>query len=195
MSSALYLFTLTFEVHVRNWPGEGTWFFNPFAWQFLLVLGFAAAVLARGSAHFRAVAERLIPLGALIVALGCASVLFGITPDPYEVPEPRLLFLLEKSFLSPARLVEFLALALAFHTAFPIVSRMLGKLVGPISQLGRNSLEVFAVGSIMALLAQIVRATLQPNIFLDAALVTSGILVMVFTAWLSEWRSRYPRSS
>jgi hypothetical protein len=33
----------------------------------------------------------------------------GPQADPYSVPEPRLLFLLDKSFLSPARLLEFLA--------------------------------------------------------------------------------------
>jgi len=131
---------------------------------------------------------------AAIPALGFASVWLNVRPDPYGVPEPRLLFLLDKSFLSPARLMEFLALVLAFHGAYPHLDRRLGKLVRPLAQLGRNSLEVFAVGSVLALLAQLVRATLQPNVALDTFLVGSGILALVFTAWFSEWRSRSPKS-
>jgi hypothetical protein len=194
LSAGVYGLALTFEINLPNWPGEGEWFFNPLAWQFLLVLGFVASVRARDSDAFRAWAKRLVPLGAMIVALGFASVWLNVRPDPYGVPEPRLLFLLDKSFLSPARLMEFLALVLAFHGAYPHLDRRLGKLVRPLAQLGRNSLEVFAVGSVLALLAQLVRATLQPNVALDTFLVGSGILALVFTAWFSEWRSRSPKS-
>jgi hypothetical protein len=194
LSATVYGLALTFEINLPNWPGEGNWFFNPLAWQFLLVLGFLAASWARDSDAFRAWARRLIPLGAVVVALGCVSVLLNLRPDPYSVPEPRLLFLLDKSFLSPARLVESLALVLAFHRAYPLLGRLLGSLVRPIAQLGRNSLEVFAVGSVLSLVAQLVRATLQPNLGLDVFLVGSGIMALVFTAWFSEWRSRSPKS-
>jgi hypothetical protein len=119
--------------------------------------------------------------------------MWDLKPDPYSVPEPRLLFLLDKSFLSPARLLEFLALVLAFHRVYPLVERVLGRLVRPIAQLGRNSLEVFAVGSVLSLVAQLVRATVQPNVALDTFLIGSGILALVFTAWFSEWRSRSPK--
>jgi hypothetical protein len=194
LSASIYTAALIFEANFLNWPGDGHWFFNPLAWQFLLVLGFVTSVWARTSIVFRHWATRLIPLGALIVALGWASVLWDIKPDPYRVPEPRLLFLLDKSFLSPARLLEFVGLVLAFHQAYPVIERVLGRLVRPIAQLGRNSLEVFAVGSVLSLLGQLVRATVQPNLALDTFLVGSGIVALVFTAWFSEWRSRSPKS-
>jgi hypothetical protein len=191
-SAALYLMTLVFEVTIPSWPGDGSWFFNPLAWQFLFVLGYLTCIWARESEPFRTRAAVLMPLGGAIAALGLVSVLWGIRPDPYGVPEPRLMFVLEKSFLSPLRLIEFLAVVLVFHRAYPLVERVLGRLVSPISRLGRHSLEVFAVGSVLSLAAQLVRATVQPNLFLDALLVSSGILAMVFTAWFSEWRSRLP---
>jgi hypothetical protein len=122
-------------------------------------------------------------------------VFWDIKPDPYKVPEPRLLFLFEKSFLSPARLIEFMAVVVAFHRLYPFVERLIGRLVRPVSQLGRNSLEVFAVGSLLSLAAQLVRAAVPPFFVLDLCLVGSGLLFLVFTAWFSEWRSRSPKPS
>ncbi len=193
-SATLYGAALVFEINVPNWPGEGDWFFNPLAWQLLLVLGFVTCVWAHAGSELIRWARRLMPVAALVVVLGWASVMWDLKPDPYSVPEPRLLFLLDKSFLSPARLLEFIALVVAFHRAYPLVIRAIGRLVRPISQLGRNSLEVFAVGSVLSLLGQLVRATVQPNLALDTFLVCSSILVLVFTAWFSEWRSRSPKS-
>jgi hypothetical protein len=195
LSAAVYLTAVVFELNVPNWPGEGHWFFNPLAWQLLFALGFLGAVWSRESEGFRVWAWRLLPLGAAGVAVGFVCVLLDIKPDPYAVPEPRLLFLLEKSFLSPARLVEFLAVVLAFHRAYTFVQRVLGRIVRPVSQLGRNSLEVFAVGSILSLMAQLVRAAIQPSVFLDAFLILSGIMALIFTAWFTEWRTRFPRPS
>jgi hypothetical protein len=64
-----------------------------------------------------------------------------------------------------------------------------------LSALGRNSLAVFSIGSIIALGAQLIRAALPRSILLDFFLVLSGILLLWFTAWFVEWRSRSPRPS
>src|SRR5690349_13843557 len=40
LSIAIWAESLAFEINLPTWPVEGTWFFNPFAWQLLLVLGF-----------------------------------------------------------------------------------------------------------------------------------------------------------
>ena len=193
LSAGVYLLCLGFEVNLPNWPGDGHWFFNPLAWQFLFALGFLASVWSRESEAFRNWSRRLLPLGILGAALGHLSVMLGLGPDPYNVFEPRLFFLFEKSFLSPARLLEFMAVVVAFHRLYPLIEHAVGWLVRPMSQLGRNSLEVFAVGSILALAAQLVRATVAPNVILDVALIGSGILALLFTAWFSEWRARSPR--
>ena len=140
-------------------------------------------------------ARRLIALGWVGVALGLAVAVGGIRIDPYAVPEPRLWFMLDKQNLSPGRVLNFLALVLAFHTAFGLVVRQLPSLARPLSALGRNSLSVFTVGSVAALAAQLVRASLPRSIVLDIILVGSGILLLAFTAWFVEWRSRSPRPS
>ena len=43
-----------FSINLPTWPSDGAWFFNPLAWQLLLVLGFIGAELARDSEAFGA---------------------------------------------------------------------------------------------------------------------------------------------
>ena len=42
-SIAIYLIALVFNVNVPTWPVEGRWYFNPFSWQLIFVLGFELA--------------------------------------------------------------------------------------------------------------------------------------------------------
>ena len=70
LSFAVYLTTLVFELNLPTWPVEGAWFFNPLAWQLLLVLGFLGCEWSRDSETFNRWAARLMPLGLIGVAVG-----------------------------------------------------------------------------------------------------------------------------
>ena len=192
-SFTLYTVALAFEWNLPSWPESGRWFFNPLAWQFLLTLGFVGSLMARDSERFRAVARRFQPLGVLGVLVGVALSVGQIRPDPLGVPEPRLFFLLDKTYVSPLRLLDFLAIVIAFQGAFPLVLRWLPWLAPPLSALGRNSLAVFSIGSVVALAIQLVRASIARSIMFDFVLIGSGILMLLFTAWFVEWRTRSSR--
>ncbi len=194
-SVTLYAVSLVFEIDIPSWPQEGYWFFNPFCWQLLLVLGFVACEWSRDHARFRTLAARLLLLGVVGVALGVVLAVTNWRPDPLRVPEPRMLFTFDKSYLSPARLLHFLCILIAFQAVFPVLRRRLPRLAELLSSLGRNSLAVFCTGSVVALAAQFVRFRTGGGIFIDAFVVCSGFLSLVFTAWFVEWRSRSPRSS
>ncbi|MGB7258370.1 MAG: OpgC domain-containing protein, partial [Pseudolabrys sp.] len=56
--------------------------------------------------------------------------------------------------------------------------------------LGRNSLYVFCVGSLLSLMAQIVRFNLRGTVGIDTAVVVLGIVIMALTAWIAESRQR-----
>lgn len=73
------------------------------------------------------------------------------------MPEPRLLFIFDKSYLSPARLIHFLGVMLAFQTVFGLIQPRARWLVRQLAGLGRNSLAVFSVGSVASLGAQLIR--------------------------------------
>jgi hypothetical protein len=194
-SFALYAACLTFEITLPSWPVEGAWNYNPLAWQFLLVLGFVGAEWARESPAFRAWAWRLMPLGALGVALGLVAYFTDWKPDPLVVPEPRLVFIMDKPFFSPLRLLHFLALALAFQRLFRFIGPRLGPITRHLSALGRNSLAVFSVGSLASLAGQLLRFFTGGGIIVDALALSIGLGIMIFTAWFVEWRQRSKRPS
>jgi hypothetical protein len=190
LSLLLYCVTLTFQISLPTWPVEGQWFFNPLAWQLVFVLGF---VLARndglgGFVRRHIVAIRWLSVPIVLGAL--ALVLTGWWWDPTKVPQPRLFFLVDKTFMTPLRLIQFLALIAVMSATYPYIVRAWKGLVDFLSLLGRNSLYVFCMGSILSLAGQIIRYIYQGNFLIDTAVVICGIAIMALAAWLPEWREQ-----
>ena len=194
-SLALYGVCLVFGINLPTWPVEDTWFFNPLAWQVLLVLGFVGAEWARDDEAFRRWCRRLTPLAFVVVAAGAVAAYTNWSPDPVLLPEPRLLFMFDKHFVSPARLLHFLSVVLVFQSLYGPISRRLPWLTRHLSALGRNSLAVFSVASVLSLVAQIIRFWIGGGFILDTVVVSCGVVSLAFTAWFVEWRSRSPRPS
>lgn len=185
-SLLLYLASLTWRLSLPTWPMEGTWFFNPLAWQLIFVLGFELAGsdgLGRLTReHLRAL--RLLAVPVVIVGAVVAHLLWY--PDPTRAPEPKLFFIMQKSFLTPIRLTHFLALVAVMSAAYPGIAARLPFLASFLCSLGRNSLNVFCVGSILSLLSQIIRFTHPGGIGLDTGVLVTGMTLLGITAWLSE---------
>jgi hypothetical protein len=188
VSLALYLTVLALQFNLPTWPVEGTWFFNPLAWQILFVLGF---VLAKpegigGFVRRHITAIRIVALPLFVAFLVIDK--FDLWHDPTTVPQPRLFFLIDKGYVTPIRLIQFLALIAVFSVLFPYIRRLVPPLVSFCSLLGRNSLYVFCMGSILSLVGQIIRSIYRGNFAIDTVVLVIGIAIMAFTAWLPEWR-------
>ena len=106
---------------------------------------------------------------------------------------------LDKSWATPARLFQFLALVAVGSLLFPYIRRLSGfeplrrpllGLIGLLALLGRNSLYVFCIGSLLSLTGQIGRFYYRGSVGIDTVVVISGIIIMAFTAWLAESRQR-----
>ncbi|MDB5558937.1 MAG: OpgC protein, partial [Enterovirga sp.] len=190
LSLAVYASTLATGFNLPTWPVEGFWFFNPFAWQAVFVLGFLLAGQDGLGAAARRNMRWLRPLGILAVVIGVAVVKSDYAPDPLRVPQPTLVFIFDKTFLSPARLLHFLAIAATFAGSFVLVARHLPRLGRFLSMLGRNSLNVFCVASILSLAGQLTRFALGGSVGVDTLVVVCGVAALGFTAWLSELRER-----
>jgi hypothetical protein len=190
LSLTVYAAALVMKFTAPTWPVEGQWFFNPFTWQAIFVLGF---VLSRdqGLGHLvRCNINRIRLIALPIVIFAAVVVWFNLYPDPTLFPEPKMLFLHGKSFLTPVRFLQFLALAAVFSALYPAIARWLRWLTGPLSMLGRNSLYVFCVGSLMSLSGQIIRFLYSGSLAIDTIVVVVGIGLLWLTAWLAEWRQR-----
>lgn len=192
-SFALYAACLVFRWNLPTWPVEGRWFFNPLAWQFLLVLGFLAAEAMRDWPGARVWARRFMWPAILVAVAGALLATFDLKPDPLAVPEPRLLFVLDKSYLSPGRLLHFLAVVVAFQAVYRHAGPRLPWLARQLSALGRNSLAVFSVLSIVSLAGQLIRIVTGGGVIIDIFVIGWGLGCLAFTAWFVEWRARSPR--
>jgi len=195
LSLALYIATLAIPISIPTWPVEGQWFFNPLAWQLIFVLGF---VIARRDGPGEFVRRHIIPIR--IVALPLVLIFLGVVifnwwPDPTTLPQPKLFFIFSKTYNSPPRIIQFLALISVMTVTYPYIRRFARPLVEYLSLLGRNSLYVFCVGSILSLSGQIVRFLYKGNIYVDTVVVIIGIAIMTLTAWLPEWRESIRRRS
>lgn len=191
ISLAIYLWALTFQVNLPSWPVEGRWMFNPLGWQLIFVLGFVLADADHGLG--RLVRQHIKMLRIISIPIVLASALMvwnGWWPDPTRVPEPRLLFIDYKVYQTPLRLIQFLALAAVFSAAYPVIVRWAGQAVEMFALLGRNSLNVFCVGSLLSLASQIVRFATGASVIVDFGILIVGVGLLLMTAWLTEWPRR-----
>jgi hypothetical protein len=120
---------------------------------------------------------------------------FDLKPDPFLVPEPRLLFIFDKSNLSPGRLLHFIAVVLGFQSLYGLIAPYIPWVARQFSALGRNSLAVFSVGSILSLAGQLLRFEWGGGFIVDAFILGLGVACLIFTAWFVEWRTRSSRPS
>lgn len=195
-SLTVWALTLFSELNLPTWPVEGVWFFNPFAWQLQFVLGYVLArpkIAAAGFIEDKRTELRI--LGALIVGAGLWLAITGWSPNPFEVPEPRLFFMNDKTALSPMRVLHMLGLVMLFGGLFEIASRWSGFrfLSTPLCLLGRNSLHVFCAGSLLSLAGQIVRFASPAGLVTDTLVLLIGVAAMLAIAWGNEWRINWPR--
>jgi len=190
VSAAIYIFARVGILTLPSWPEPGTWFFNPFAWQFLFTIGIATGILFMGKPMPY---NRQATGAAFLVLVASMAIVrdgFGLVPglrDSLFVPLD-----MGKSDLGLGRLVHFLALAY-FLTQLSIGNVLKRTLIGPdMMRLGRNGLMIFAVGSLLSALGQVimtlaaVKSSASPQI-IGMVFTIVGIFGLLALARYLEW--------
>lgn len=190
VSLAIYLSAQVFKITVPTWPTEGQWFFNPLCWQLVFVLGFAMSRERGPGGWVKANINSIRIVAVPLLVVFTLMVLFRWMPDPTRMPEPKLLFINGKTFVTPIRLIQFLVLIAVFSAFYPWIARTVPLVVAIFSMLGRNSLHVFCAGSLLSLGAQILRFYFRGGLLVDTVLVATGLMIMGGIAWLAEWKER-----
>lgn len=195
VSLLLYALVHIFGWSVPAWP-NGAWFFNPLAWQLLIVLG--AWCVIEGEKVWPWVTSR----SALVLAV--VYLVFGLVlalswSGKPLVPQTltNLLFPLDKSNLSPFRLLHFLALAIVVLWFVPQDWRGLSTPVMRCARCcGENSLPIYCLGVLLALASHLTLLDISDRLAMQIVLSLAGILAMIVVAMLlnlvSVKRGQYP---
>lgn len=186
-SGALWAFSGSSGFNLPNHPNPGGWQFNPFAWQFVFAIGLAAG-LARAGGHALVAYRPALYAAALAwLAVSFLFVEFRLWGWWNGGPGPFLLTDIDKTYVTAPRLLHLLALVYVFaHAPNGSVFRRIGP-NNVLSLIGRHSLPVFAVGTVLSLLIQALRLDREASLALDTALIGTGLALHVGLALFLEW--------
>jgi hypothetical protein len=195
-SVALYFAARQFDWNLSSFP-DGRWYFNPFSWQLLFVLG---AWFALGSAKQMQAVRTLQGISILritaVIYLLFALVVTaaGKFPQLAEFAPASVLnaFLPnEKESLAPYRVVHFLALAFLFPLMLPRNwPGFRWPALQPLVKCGEEWLAVFCAGVFLSFAGHFALIT-GPNLLAMHVVVSiAGIAVMTGVAYYVSWSKR-----
>lgn len=191
------------QLNFPNYPNPGGWFFNPLSWQILFVIGLLTGMKMREG-------RRLVPVTPWLTIPAIAYLLMAlvIVAVPGQMQKfsdamwslhqhgaPWILVAFDKTYVTGQRLLHVLALAYVI-SAFPAVRRAAGSAVAkPFALLGRHSLPVFALGTVLAFVGQVVKGWLPDSTVQDTAILATGIALQLLMAFAHDRLSLSKRKS
>ena len=192
-SIVLYLFARWFGLNLSSFP-DGYWYFNPFCWQLLFVLGAWAAL--GGARRFNALWNSPLLLGAGVTYLvfALAMMLAGRFSDVAQILPAWLVDAfnpIDKVNLAPYRVLHFIALVFVVTYFVRKDSPALNSpIFDPLVKCGEQSLAVFCFGVFLSFIGH-VALTVSAGSVTDQVLVSiTGIAIMTFVAYYLSWSRR-----
>jgi hypothetical protein len=193
VSAVIYVLTLRHGWAFHTRPSHDVWFFNPFAWQFLFVIGATAGHdQVSGRPPFptnRWVGRVGIALAALIAIVNFSWTLHWIF-DPFPPLFVKALWALslDKTNLAPLRLVSFLFLAIAtVHFVRPDSAFLRSRWARPVIICGQQSLYIFCLGILLSVLGHFFLAEFSGGLIAQIAVNLGGMSAMIAVALMLEW--------
>jgi hypothetical protein len=177
-----------FHWNFPNYPTQGGWFFNPFSWQLIFVVGLLSGMAMRKGAAFVPY-DRVLFCGALIFVV---VVGFWVRVDWFgawgrdnlmaplsHAGFPGYFVWFDKTVLAFPRLLHALALAYVV-SSIPFVRTIAeSPYASPLTLLGRHGLAVFATGSVIDMLIQVLKQWLGQDPLSDGFLFAAGLLLLL----------------
>ncbi|MGH6714412.1 MAG: OpgC domain-containing protein [Bradyrhizobium sp.] len=195
-SIVLYLAARKFDWNLSSFP-DGHWYFNPFSWQLLFVLGTWFALAGAKQIHaIRSLQEssilRIVALLYLLFAL-IVTVAGNLPQLAGVVPEPVLNLFLpnEKENLAPYRVLHFLTLAFLFSYVVPRDWRGFQTLaLQPVIKCGEEWLPVFCTGVFLSFAGHFILITGPNSLAVHILVSIAGIAIMAGVAYYVSWSKR-----
>jgi len=191
VSIGLYGVTSHFNWNLPGYPDDKVWFFNPMAWQVVFYSGAVLAVVAprlalldRWSRTVTALATFYLLFAAFIALSWHYNSLERLIPDWFA----RQIYPIDKTNLDILRFVHFLALAWIVRLAVRPNARFLKwHIFQPIRRCGEHSLQIFCLGTFLAVTAQIIVARYEESIVSQLLVSLAGLVIMSLFAYTASW--------
>ncbi|GAJ28247.1 OpgC family protein [Acidomonas methanolica] len=175
-------------INIPNWLDADGWYFNPLGWQFIFVLGMLASWIATRHGGD-------LPTPRWLKGLCWAWLLFGVIEHfPYHewglpslavIPVPGA----DKSVLVWPRWMEAMAILLLVQSSAR--ARRFSEMRGgqALALLGRHSLEVFSLGTVLDLFARLAMNSFGDGLGMQVLVNLVGLLGVYGVAfWLERHR-------
>lgn len=189
-SLLLYVLVRIWGWNLPQWP-TNDWYFNPFAWQLLVVLGAWWAMGGRKRSRPQLTSRIATSLASIYLVFGLVVALsWSIKPLEAAIPPllAKLIYPIDKSDLDPLRLLHFLAIAVLVARFVPLNWPGLATSVlrGAI-RCGENSLEIYCLGVLLSLGGRMVLVEFSSGVTMQIAVSAGGVMAMIAAATFLTW--------
>src|SRR5882757_268007 len=195
-SIALYLAARELDWNLSAFP-DGRWYFNPFCWQLLFVLGAWFALMSKRLARVIGSLQSLpaLRIAALLYLLFALAIISaGKLPDAGKlIPDSLLGVFLptERENLAPYRILHFLALCFLFTFVVPRNWRGFRlQALQPLIKCGEEWLAVFCSGVFLSFAAHFILITGPNSLAMQVLVSAAGITIMTGVAYYVSWSKR-----
>ncbi|HEY3847822.1 MAG TPA: OpgC domain-containing protein, partial [Acetobacteraceae bacterium] len=195
-SFLLYAAARATGLNFQSWIAGEVWFFDPFAWQFLFMIG---AVLSYAPPRWPRLRWPFDALSVAILTAGVA-VIWGIDQHPRLLAAMpglviRYVITQDKTGLHPFRLLSILALTWLVARTVPRGVAWLGsRWAAPFVLTGQNSLPVFCFGIFIGFIARL-GLEYDDGAAMQVGVNVCGAAAMVAVGALSAWYRAKGRSA
>ena len=192
-SLVLYLAARQFDWNLSSFP-DGYWYFNPFCWQLLFVLGAWCALGGARERHTAFKSPIAVSLGITYLIFALAMTMAGRFPELRQIFPAWLLDVFipnDKTNLAPYRVLHFIVVAL-------FVTRLMSKdwpglhwpIFKPLVICGQQSLAVFCAGVFLSLAGRLALMTSSGSLIEQIFVSLAGIVIRTLVASYVSWSKR-----
>lgn len=186
VSGTVWFLSGLYHVAPINYPTGGVWFLNPLSWQFLFAIGIAGVIHVRRGGELPK-HPMLIALAVGYLVLSLAWVRLPLWHVDASMGLPMILTGFDKTFLSGPRLLHVLSIGYLIAVV-PTLSNMARTAPeNPLAILGKHSLPVFIAGTLLAMVAQVMKLVNPGGLPYDTLLIATGIVMQFALAYYLEW--------
>jgi hypothetical protein len=199
LSFLFYLAARHYGWNLPAYPDDKSWYFSPYAWQFLFVIGAWCSTGGAKQIGWLIRSNVFLVLGGLYLAFAAFMTLATNIPLPINWPDWLLIFPLDKTGLDPMRLVHFLVLTAIVVRFVHADARFLrSDWARPLILCGEHSLEIFCLGVFLSFTAHILMIEVSSRILFQVVVSLGGLLAMIALAGIMTWykklQSRAPKN-